>query len=121
MVLLGFTVPNARENILSGRKITTIRPKLTEERKASMIKNGLHLYDKPRTKDMKLIAHAEVANIKDIVFKNCTPMELMLISAYDGFTSVNEMKNFFFEKYGKSYNEKEFSIIEWKNLVTEGN
>ena len=118
MVMIGFTVDHALENIRSGKKTTTIRPKLSDKTKKQLQRCGLHLYDKPRTKNMKLIGRAEVASITDVVFKDCTLGQLAILALNDGFNNPGEMRKFFFEKYGEKYAEMEWSVIEWKNFVS---
>lgn len=116
MVMIGFTVKDASINIRSEKKTTTIRPKLSDERKLSMIKNGLHLYEYPRTKYMRLIAKAKVKHIEDFVPNAVTHHVLESIALNDGFKSIKEFCDFFQDKYGPDWSNSEYSIITWTDL-----
>lgn len=118
MVLIGFTVDNALENIRSGRKTTTIRPRLSDEKREQLQRCGLHLYENPRTKSMRLIGRAELKSLRDVRFAYMSADDLASLYKSDGFSSLSQMFEFFEEKYGPGYMTEYFTVIEWKNFVS---
>lgn len=114
MVLIGFTVARARENIESGRKITTIRP-INEDRCNSIITHGMHFYEHPRTSNVRFIAYFPADTVDSITFAELSEEELESVAYNDGFESVKEMMKFFENAYGEGYRTKQFQIIRWSH------
>ncbi len=118
MVMIGFTVPNAKENIRSGKKTTTIRPKLSDKTKEQLQRCGLHLYEHPRQPNMKLIGRAELKSLRDVRFAYMSADDLAALYKSDGFDSLSQMFEYFEKKYGPNYMTEYFTVIEWKDFVS---
>ncbi len=111
MVLFGFTVAKARENIESGRKNTTIRS-FSEGRCKSILTHGMHFYEHPRTRNVRFIAYFPADTIDTITFADMSDEELEKTAYNDGFDSVEEMREFFEQQY-EDYETKQFQIVRW--------
>ena len=119
MVMIGFTVDNAIENIQSGVKRTTIRkysPKRLEQ--IERIRK-LQLYWKPRTKDCKHIADVKLEYI--VRFKFPSSWEEAnedydyweYTAKKDGFKNYVGMIYWFEQEYGDELYDMDFMIIQW--------
>lgn len=121
MVMLGFTVDNARENIRSGRKTTTLR--VYDAKRFEQIQRirKLQLYWKPRTKACELIAEVELYNIR--IFKFVHAQDFLgyplltehfeIMAHKDGFNNYDDMLEWFHSHYGDAMYKMDFMLIEW--------
>jgi len=136
MVAISFSV--FKDKLLSGEKTQTIRP--YSEKRFNQLKNArvLHIYWKQRTKECQLLFLADLVDlfrirfteekkvkkiienyssgdIEYLVFSHfLTDNELDDLVKFDGFNSVDEMFDWFYNKYGDSMYEKEFMVIRFK-------
>ena len=109
MVAISFSKQDFIDKILTGQKTTTIR-KTNRLREQQMLKNGLQLYYKQRTKECRKICDAKVVwilRVDDIQLwlKNISKDG---IAQGDGFRDNNEMREFFKDASG------EYSVIIFK-------
>ena len=120
MVMLGFTVDGARENIRGASKITTIREE-NPKREAAVRKSGRYdLYWKPRTKECELIGRYPLVSMQPFNFSNPEKLdrdewcsENHGIAIDDGFDNAMDMLEWFWEWYGFSLIGKRFTIHRW--------
>ena len=135
MVAISFSV--FKDKLLSGEKTQTIRP--YSEKRFNQLKNAkvLHIYWKLRTKECQLLFLADLVDLFRIRFTEekkvkviiesysfgdieylvshiLTDDELDDLVKHDGFNSVDEMFDWFYNKYGDSMYEKEFMVIRFK-------
>ena len=132
MVAISFSV--FKDKILSGEKTQTTRP--WNQKRYEQIKRirKLQLYWHQRRKDSELLKEVDLEDIFAIGFSNdayhflifrifedgslsvlrrTLPHEAGEIVYRDGFSSFNEMKNWFFERYGPKMNDMPFMVVRW--------
>lgn len=103
MVKINFTVPNAREMILSGRKVTTMRqlsPKKEEQlkriRKVQLYEGSWRLGNQVKIADAKVVYVRLMPQPLSWIID--TLSDDLLYS--EGFETREEMRDFFVKQYG---------------------
>lgn len=106
LVIVGFKV--FKEKIKKGIKCRTLR-RVSERYMRMFPGTTLHLYWKPRTKEMELLHKVQLAHYYFTTFENITEQEAWR----DGFGSLEEMHAFLRETYKKEAETQEYMWLTW--------
>lgn len=130
MVVLSFSRYEIERPLFIGDKTQTIR-KSNPSRLRSMLRHGLQIYWKSRSKDKMKIGEAEVTHSFQISIDQSHNVymhsffdremlphsEVLDIAIKDGFKGIEEMLDCLYDMYGEDMYNIVFDVIRWEYLT----